>query len=102
MQLKPWVIVLSSSKSRPRRRRQRDFPAGCGQGEAHQGQVISVGRASWTRGKRMEMGIRAGDLVYYGKYSGTEIEVNSEKFVILRESDVLACWNNRRIPTTDY
>jgi chaperonin GroES len=37
----------------------------------------------------MEIGLRAGDLVYYGKYSGTEVEIDGEKLVILRESDVL-------------
>ena len=41
------------------------------------------------KGKPMEIGLRAGDTVYYGKYSGTDVEVDGEKFVILRESDVL-------------
>ena len=54
------------------------------------GKVISVGPGKLDdKGKRMEIGLRAGDTVYYGKYSGTEIEVNTEKFVILRESDIL-------------
>jgi chaperonin GroES len=37
----------------------------------------------------MELGVRVGDTVYYGKYSGTDVTVNDEKFVILRESDLL-------------
>ena len=38
----------------------------------------------------MELGVRAGDTgFYYGKYSGTDIEADGEKFVILRESDIL-------------
>jgi chaperonin GroES len=37
----------------------------------------------------MEIGVRVSDVVYYGKYSGTEITVDGEKFVILRESDIL-------------
>jgi chaperonin GroES len=54
------------------------------------GKVISVGPGTLDdKGKPMELGVRAGDLVYYGKYSGTEVEVNSEKFVILRETDIL-------------
>ena len=54
------------------------------------GKVISVGPGKFDdKGKRMEIGVRAGDTVYYGKYSGTDIEVDGEKFVILRESDVL-------------
>jgi chaperonin GroES len=54
------------------------------------GKVIAVGPGRVDdKGKPMEIGLRVGDTVYYGKYSGTDIEVNSEKFVILRESDVL-------------
>jgi chaperonin GroES len=37
----------------------------------------------------MELGVREGDTVYYGKYSGTDVEVDGQKFVILRESDIL-------------
>ena len=54
------------------------------------GKVIAVGPGKFDdNGKRMEIGLRAGDTVYYGKYSGTDVEVDGEKFVILRESDVL-------------
>ena len=54
------------------------------------GKVISVGPGKLDdNGKPMELGVRAGDTVYYGKYSGTDIEVDGEKFVILRETDVL-------------
>jgi chaperonin GroES len=54
------------------------------------GKVIAVGPGKLDEnGKHMEIGLRAGDTVYYGKYSGTDIEVDGEKFVILRESDVL-------------
>ncbi len=54
------------------------------------GKVIAVGPGKLDdKGKRMDMGVRVGDTVYYGKYSGTDVEVNGEKFVILRESDLL-------------
>src|SRR3954470_10274270 len=54
------------------------------------GKVIAVGPGrNDDTGKPMEIGLRVGETVYYGKYSGTDIEVNGEKFVILRESDVL-------------
>jgi chaperonin GroES len=54
------------------------------------GKVISVGPGKLDEhGKAMEIGVRAGDTVYYGKYSGTDIEVDGQKFVILRESDIL-------------
>ena len=52
--------------------------------------IVREGMTSVAAGMNpMELGVRAGDTVYYGKYSGTDIEVDGEKFVILRESDVL-------------
>jgi chaperonin GroES len=54
------------------------------------GKVISVGPGKLDdNGKRHDVGVRTGETVYYGKYSGTDVEVNGEKFVILRESDIL-------------
>ncbi len=54
------------------------------------GKVISVGPGKTDdKGQRMALNVKAGDSVYYGKYAGTEVEVNGEKFVILRESDLL-------------
>jgi chaperonin GroES len=54
------------------------------------GKVIAVGPGRLDdKGKPMEIGLRVGETVYYGKYSGTDVEVDGEKFVILRESDVL-------------
>jgi chaperonin GroES len=54
------------------------------------GKVIAVGPGKLDdNGKAMEIGLRVGDTVYYGKYSGTEVEVDGQKLVILREADVL-------------
>ena len=54
------------------------------------GKVIAVGPGKLDdKGKAMELGVRAGDTVFYGKYSGTDVEVDGEKFVILRETDIL-------------
>lgn len=54
------------------------------------GKVIAVGPGKLDdKGERMELSVRSGDVVFYGKYSGTEVEVDGEKFVILRESDLL-------------
>jgi len=41
-------------------------------------------------GARGEMSVRPGDVVYYGKYSGTEIEIDGDTYVIVRENDLLA------------
>src|SRR5512146_498430 len=40
-------------------------------------------------GERGEMSVKVGDEVYYGKYTGTEVELDGDKYVILKESDVL-------------
>ena len=54
------------------------------------GKVVAVGPGKLNdKGKPMEIGLRVGDTVYYGKYSGTDVEVDGDKYVILRESDVL-------------
>ena len=50
------------------------------------GEIIAVGNGT----KDEEMILKAGDTVLYGKYAGTEIELEGEKFLIMRQSDVLA------------
>lgn len=50
------------------------------------GEVIAVGSGT----KDETMVLKAGDQVLYGKYAGTEIELDSEKYLIMRQSDVLA------------
>ena len=56
-----------------------------------QGEVIAVGPGKMTEdGKRVPSELKAGDRVLYGKYSGTEVTVGDEQYLILKESDVLA------------
>lgn len=50
------------------------------------GIVVAVG----TGLKDEEMILKAGDIVLYGKYAGTELELDGEKYLIMRQSDVLA------------
>lgn len=50
------------------------------------GEVVAVGGGT----KDEEMVLKTGDQVLYGKYAGTEIELDAEKFLIMRQSDVLA------------
>ena len=55
------------------------------------GEVIAVGPGKITeKGQKIEMTLKKGDKVLYGKYSGTEITVEGEEYLITRESDVLA------------
>jgi len=57
-----------------------------------EGKVVEVGkgRVDESSGKRIEMEVKKGDKVLYGKYSGTEITVDNTDYLILRESDILA------------
>jgi chaperonin GroES len=56
-----------------------------------EGEVIAVGSGRLSDdGKRIAMEIKVGDRVIYAKYGGTEIKVEDEELVILRESDILA------------
>ena len=56
-----------------------------------EGKVMAVGPGKLLdSGKRGKMGLKKGDMVFYGKYAGTEIKIEDEEYVILRESDVLA------------
>ena len=63
------IIIPDSAKEKPLR-----------------GEVIAVGNG--TKDEAMVLG--AGDQVLYGKYAGTELEYEGEKFLIMRQSDVLA------------
>ena len=51
-----------------------------------QGEVLAVGNGT----KDEEMVLKAGDTVLYGKYAGTEVELDGEKYLIMLQSDVLA------------
>ena len=56
-----------------------------------QGEIVAVGPGRFDdKGNRLPMDVKAGDKVLYGKYSGTEVTLDGEPFLILRESDVLA------------
>jgi chaperonin GroES len=56
-----------------------------------QGEVIAVGPGKLTEeGKRIPAELKTGDRVLYGKYSGTEVTVGEEQYLIMKESDVLA------------
>lgn len=60
-----------------------------------QGEVIAVGPGKTSdEGKVLAMEVAAGNKVLYGKYSGTEVTVEGEQYLILRESDILAIVND--------
>ena len=56
-----------------------------------EGEVISVGPGKMMEdGKRSPMDLKAGDRVLFGKYAGTEIKIDDEEYVIMREEEILA------------
>ena len=56
-----------------------------------EGKVLAVGPGKMSDdGTRIEMDVKVGDTVLYAKYGGTEIKVDGEDLMILRESDILA------------
>lgn len=63
------IIIPDSAKEKPLR-----------------GEVIAVGEGT----KEEKMLLKEGDLILYGKYAGTELEFEGEKYLIMRQSDILA------------
>src|SRR5712675_7779 len=55
-----------------------------------EGEVIAVGAGKIEKGERIPLDVKAGDRVLFGKYSGTEIKVEDEDYLILREDEILA------------
>jgi len=54
-----------------------------------EGTVVAVGAGKVTEeGKLVAMSVKVGDVVLYGKYSGTEIKIDGDEYLIMRESDV--------------
>ncbi len=70
---KGGIILTSSAKEKP-----------------SVAEVISVGPGGMVDGKEITMQVKAGDKVIYSKYSGTDVEVDEEKYVIVKQNDILA------------
>jgi len=68
------IIIPDSAKEKPQ-----------------QGKVIAAGAGKVKDdGKRVALDVKAGDLILFGKYSGQEIKLDGEEFLIMREDEVLA------------
>ena len=53
-------------------------------------EVVAVGPGGFADGKTVPMEVQPGDQVVYAKYAGTEIEVEDEKYMIIKQDDILA------------
>lgn len=63
---------------------------GAAKEKPQQAEVIAVGPGGVVDGKEVTMQVKAGDKVIYSKYSGTEVKLEKEKYVIVKQSDILA------------
>ena len=55
-----------------------------------QAEVVAVGPGGNVDGKEVEMQVSVGDKVIYSKYSGTEVELDDEEYIVVRQNDILA------------
>ena len=54
-----------------------------------QGTVVAVGAGKVENGNKIDMTVKKGDKVLYGKYAGTEVSFDGEEYLIMRESDIV-------------
>ena len=55
-----------------------------------QGEIIAVGPGRIEKGEKVPMELKVGDRVIYGKYSGTQVELDGEEIILIKEADVIA------------
>ena len=71
--VKGGIIIPDSAKEKPM-----------------QGKVVAAGPGALNKeGARLPMDVKAGDTVHYGKYSGTEIKLDDEKYIIMHQEEIL-------------
>lgn len=70
---KSGIILTSSSQEKPQ-----------------QAEVVAVGPGGMVDGKEVAMQVKVGDQVIYSKYAGTDVKLDGEEYIIVRQSDVLA------------
>ena len=56
----------------------------------HEGEVMAVGAGRIEKGKRVPLDVKVGDRILFGKYTGNEILVDDQEYLILREEEILA------------
>ena len=71
--IKGGIIIPDSAKEKPM-----------------EGEIIAVGAGKREKGERVPLDVKAGDRVLFGKYSGTEIKIEDEELLILKEDEILA------------
>ncbi|QZN99198.1 co-chaperone GroES [Chenggangzhangella methanolivorans] len=54
-----------------------------------EGEVVAVGPGARDAGKLVELDVKAGDKILFGKWSGTEVKIDGEELLIMKESDIM-------------
>ena len=67
------IIIPDSAKEKPQ-----------------EGEVVAVGAGKFEKGARIPLDVKAGDRILFGKYSGSEIKLDDQEYLILREEEILA------------
>ncbi len=63
---------------------------GQGKEKPQQAEVVAVGPGGVVDGKEVKMEVKVGDQVIFSKYSGTEVKLDEDEYIIVRQSDILA------------
>ncbi len=66
------IIIPDTAKEKPQR-----------------GTIVAVGAGRYENGTKIDMSVKEGDKVLYGKYAGTELTIDGDELLIMRESDIL-------------
>jgi chaperonin GroES len=56
----------------------------------HEGEVIAVGAGKIEKGHRVPLDVKVGDQILFGKYTGNDIKIENQEYLILREEEILA------------
>jgi chaperonin GroES len=64
--------------------------AGLAKEKPQEAQVVAVGPGGIIEGKEVKMEVKIGEKVIYSKYSGTEVKIQNENYIIVKQSDILA------------
>ena len=70
---KSGIVIPGQSKEKPQ-----------------QAEVVAVGPGGVVDGKEVEMQVEVGDKVIYSKYAGTEVKLDDEEFIVVRQNDIVA------------
>jgi chaperonin GroES len=71
--VKGGIIIPDSAKEKPQ-----------------EGEVVAVGSGRLEKGERIPLDVKPGDRILFGKYSGNDIKIDDEEFMILKEDEILA------------